>query len=162
MATRLCVKRAKLFARFPLCSVARTFCIATAEVEKHSHATGEGKKKKERDVDKVLAYEQYRENVQNTREIFRTEHEKRQAKERRRLEEINRGSFSPIEQHKKAVEDIRKYNENKEVARFVPQIGKSWEGPKECVGGGGGGGGGGGHVLCKEKILSKLISPIKV
>ena len=119
MATRMCLKRAKLFAKFPLNSVARTFCIAAAEVEKHSQDTGQGKKKKEKDVDKVLAYEQYRENVQNTREIFRAEHEKKQAKERRRVLELNRGSFSPVEQHKKAVEDIRKYNENKEIDRFV-------------------------------------------
>ena len=119
MATRLCLKRAKLFAKFPLRSATRTFCIAAAEVEKQSQETGQGKKKKEKDVDKVLAYEQYRENVHNTREIFRAEYEKLQAKERRRREELNRGSFSPIEQHKKAVGDIRKYNENKEIARFV-------------------------------------------
>ena len=119
MATRLCLKRAKLFAKFPLRSATRTFCIAAAEVEKQNQETGQGKKKKEKDVDKVLAYEQYRENVHNTREIFRAEYEKLQAKERRRREELNRGSFSPIEQHKKAVGDIRKYNENKEIARFV-------------------------------------------
>ena len=121
MATRLCLKRVKLFAKFPLRSPARSFCIAAAEVEKQSQETGQGKKKKEKDLDKVLAYEQYRENVHNTREIFRAEYEKLQAKERRRLEELNRGSFSPIEQHKRAVEDIKKYNENKEIARKTRQ-----------------------------------------
>jgi biopolymer transport protein ExbB/TolQ len=113
------LKRAKRFAKFPLRSATKTFCIAAAEAEKHSQETGERKKKKEKDVEKVLAYERYRANVQNTREAFRAEYEKAQARERRRLEELNRGSFSPVEQHKKAVEDIGKYNEKKEIARFV-------------------------------------------
>ena len=121
----MCLKRAKIFAKFPLRSVARPFCIAAAELEKQSQDTFQGKKKKEKDIDKVLAYEQYRENVQNTREAFRAEYEKKVAKERRRLEKLNVGSFSPIEQHKKAVEDIKKYNENKEIARSVSSLYKA-------------------------------------
>ncbi|XP_028399216.1 28S ribosomal protein S26, mitochondrial-like [Dendronephthya gigantea] len=117
MAARLYLKRAKLFAKFPLISVPRTFCIAAAEAEKPSQDIPQRRKRKEKDLSKVLAYEQYRENVQKAREIFRAEHEKREARERRRIEEINKGSFSPYEQHKKAVEDIKKYNEEKEIAR---------------------------------------------
>ena len=119
MATRICLKRAKLLAKFPLCSVARSFCIASAEIEKSNRDVLQGKKKKQKDLGKVLAYEQYRENVENAREEFRAEYEKKQAKERRRLEELNRGSFSPMEQHKKAVEDVRIYNEKKGETRFV-------------------------------------------
>ena len=119
MATRICLKRAKLLAKFPLSSAARTFCIASAEVEKNNQDVSQGKKKKEKDIAKVLAYERYRENLENTRAVFRAEYEKKQAKERKRLEELNRGSFSPIEQHKKAMEDIRIYNKKKGITRFV-------------------------------------------
>lgn len=119
MAARLCLKRAKLFGKFPLVSLPRTFCIAAAEADKPSRDISLRRTKKEKDLNKILAYEQYRENVQKAREVFRAEYEKREARERRRVEEINKGSFSPYEQHKKAVEDIKKYNENKELARLV-------------------------------------------
>lgn len=119
MAARLRVKRAKIFARFPLSSATRTFCVAVVKEEKGGQDTGQRKKKKEKDLEKALEYEEYRDNVQNACKLFRVEHEKRQEKERRRLEKLNLGSFSPLEQHKKAAEIVRKYNEKKEMTRFV-------------------------------------------
>ena len=119
MAARLWLKRAMVLERFYELTVSRNFCLATASVEKASKDVLPKKNEKKKDFEKMAAYEEYRNQVDNLTVAFKDEYEAVKSEERRMLDEINQGSFSPYEQHKKAVEDMRKYNENKETVRYV-------------------------------------------
>lgn len=122
MAAAFWLKSRMVVPTFSVRLVLKTFCVATASVKKASTDFQARKKEKKKDLAKMGEYEEYRFGVQRSREAFKEEYNAKIAKERRRLEEINRGSYSPYEQHKKAVQDMMKYNEEKSTMRFVQTV----------------------------------------
>lgn len=111
----------------------RNFCIASAQVNKNGEKPVKVERKKEKNVEKMLTYQQYREQFQNTLSAFRAEYDRKTTKEKQRIDDLNKGSFSPIEQQKKAFENITKYNMARESARYMNLMSINVSKPKICV-----------------------------